>query len=154
MGLCRRYARCPAEAEDMFQEAFIRIFQQIHTVEQPDRLVFWLKRVVVNTAINWYHRHRHEHGEIDCEAARYIHQNDHLDMLARISTEELLKQVQTLPDGYRMVFNLYVIDGYTHPEIAQMLNISEGTSKSQLARAKESLRAKLKTIGIVSYGNY
>ncbi len=154
MGLCRRYARSKAEAEDMFQEGFIRIFQQIHTIEQPDRLLHWMKRVMVNTAINWYHKHHHEQAETDYEEAFETSTNDHVELLARISTEELLQLVQQMAHGYRMVFNLFVIDGYTHPEIARMLGISEGTSKSQLARAKDVLKEKLKSIGIVSYGSY
>ncbi|GAB3249220.1 RNA polymerase sigma factor [Larkinella harenae] len=154
MALCRRYARSRQEAEDMFQEGFIRIFQQIHTVEQPERLLHWMKRVIVNTAINWYHKHQHEQSETDYEEAWEASNTEHTDMLSRISTEELLILVQGLADGYRMVFNLYVIDGYSHLEIARMMNISEGTSKSQLARAKEVLKQKLKKMGIVSYGNY
>ena len=113
-----------------------------------------MKRVMVNTAINWYHKHHHEQSETDYEEAWETSNTDHKDILARISTEELLVLVQELADGYRMVFNLYVIDGYTHLEISQMMGISEGTSKSQLARAKEVLKQKLKKMGIVSYGNY
>ncbi|RRB11366.1 RNA polymerase sigma factor [Larkinella knui] len=154
MGLCRRYAHSRPEAEDMFQEGFIRIFQQIHTIEQPERLLNWMKRVMVNTAINWYHKHHHEQSETDYEEASETSNTEHHDILARISTEELLILVQDLADGYRMVFNLYVIDGYSHLEIARMMGISEGTSKSQLARAKEVLKQKLKKMGIVSYGNY
>ncbi|GAB3328442.1 sigma-70 family RNA polymerase sigma factor [Larkinella ripae] len=154
MGLCRRYARSRPEAEDMFHEGFIRIFQQIHTVEQPERLLNWMKRVMVNTAINWYHKHHHQQSETDYEEAWEASNTDHTDVLARISTDELLVQVQDLADGYRMVFNLYVIDGYSHLEIARLMGISEGTSKSQLARAKEVLKQRLKKMGIVSYGNY
>lgn len=138
----------------MFHEGFIRIFQQIHTVEQPGRLVHWMKRVMVNTAINWYHKHHHEQSETDYEEAWEASNTDHTDLLARISTEELLLLVQELADGYRMVFNLYVIDGYSHLEIARMIGISEGTSKSQLARAKDVLKQKLKKMGVVSYGHY
>ncbi|WP_111626808.1 RNA polymerase sigma factor [Larkinella arboricola] len=154
MGLCRRYARSQQEAEDMFHEGFIRIFQQIHTVEQPARLIHWMKRVMVNTAINWYHKHHHEQFETDYEEAWETSNTDHTDLLARISTEELLMLVQDLADGYRMVFNLYVIDGYSHLEIARMMGISEGTSKSQLARAKDVLKQKLKKMGVFSYGHY
>ncbi|MFC5410061.1 RNA polymerase sigma factor [Larkinella bovis] len=154
MGLCRRYAHSRQEAEDMFQEGFIRIFQQIHTIEQPERLLNWMKRVMVNTAINWYHKHHHEQSETDYEEAWEASNTEHTDILARISTEELLILIQDLADGYRMVFNLYVIDGYSHLEISRLMGISEGTSKSQLARAKDVLKQKLKKMGIVSYGSY
>lgn len=153
MGLCRRYARSRMEAEDMFQEGFTRIFQQLHTLEQPDKLLPWMKRVMVNTAINMYHKNQKQQVETDYEQAWEHSSQDHVDVLARVATEELLALVEELPDGYRLVFNLYVIDGYSHPEIGEMLNISEGTSKSQFSRAKVVLQRKLKQLGIVKYEN-
>ncbi|OIN60081.1 RNA polymerase sigma factor [Arsenicibacter rosenii] len=153
MGLCRRYARNLPEAEDMFQEGFTRIFQQLHTLEQADKFLHWMKRVMVNTAINLYHKNQKQGSETDYEAAWDYGSQEHMDILARISTDELLLLIEELPDGYRLVFNLYVIDGYTHPEIGEMLSISEGTSKSQLARAKLVLQKKLKLRGIVKYEN-
>ncbi|QJW91438.1 RNA polymerase sigma factor [Spirosoma taeanense] len=156
MGLCRRYARSQAEAEDMFQEGFIRIFQQIHTLEQPDRMLPWMKRVMVNSAINAYHKNQKQRAETDrlddqYAAAVSYATDDHRETLARLSADEISALVQELPDGYRMIFNLHVVDGYNHPEIAELLGISEGTSKSQLVRAKSALREKLKQIGIVRY---
>lgn len=151
MGLCRRYARSQPEAEDMFHEGFIRIFQQLHTLEQAEKLLPWMKRVMVNTAINVYYKNQKQHAETELEDA-WSHSNaDHLDLLARLTTEEVLRLIEQLPDGYRMVFNLYVIDGYNHAEIAQLLGVAEGTSKSQLARAKNMLKNKLKTFGIIDY---
>jgi RNA polymerase sigma factor (sigma-70 family) len=151
MGLCRRYAHSEAEAEDMFHEGFIRIFQQLHTLEQAEKLLPWMKRVMVNTAINVYYKNQKHQAETELEDA-WSHSNaDHLDLLARIGTEELLKLIEQLPDGYRMVFNLYVIDGYNHTEIAELMGIAEGTSKSQLARARNMLKNKLKPLGIISY---
>lgn len=151
MGLCRRYARSQAELEDMFHEGFIRIFQQLHTLEQADKLLPWMKRVMVNTAINVYHKNHKQQAETELDDAWERVSPDHADTLSRISTEELLKVIEQLPDGYRMVFNLYVIDGYNHIEIATMMGIAEGTSKSQLARAKNLLKMKLKTLGIINY---
>ncbi|QHW00516.1 RNA polymerase sigma factor [Spirosoma endbachense] len=156
MGLHRRYARNRPEAEDMFQEGFIRIFQQLHTIEQPERMLHWMKRVMVNTAINAYHKNQQQRYETDRlddigEAALECSTHDYRDTFARLSADEVAKLVHELPDGYRMVFKLHVMDGYNHPEIAQLLDISEGTSKSQLVRAKNSLKVKLKKIGIVRY---
>lgn len=151
MGLCRRYARSQPEAEDMFHEGFVRIFQQLHTLEQAAKLLPWMKRVMVNTAINVYHKNHKQQAETDLDDAWEHSSADHIDMLARVSTEELLRLIEQLPDGYRIVFNLYVIDGYNHLEIAAMLGIAEGTSKSQLARAKTLLKLKLKPLGIVNY---
>jgi RNA polymerase sigma factor (sigma-70 family) len=151
MGMCRRYAKSRAEAEDMFQEGFARIFQQLHTLQQTEKLLPWMKRVMTNTAINVYHKNSKQQAETDYEEAFDHHTDDHLTTLAQLSTDELLVAVASLPDGYRMVFNLYVMEGYTHPEIGEMLGIAEGTSKSQLARAKAMLKLKLTKIGIVSY---
>ncbi|MBC8154689.1 MAG: sigma-70 family RNA polymerase sigma factor [Bacteroidetes bacterium] len=153
MGLCRRYARNREEAEDMFHEGFIRIFQQLHTLQQADRLLPWMKRVMVNSAINVYHKNLKQRAEIDAEVAFDQASDAHTDVLARLSADELTALVSALPGGYRMVFNLYVVDGYTHPEIAQLLGIAEGTSKSQLARARALLKHKLSQLGIVSYEN-
>lgn len=151
MGLCRRYARSQPEAEDMFHEGFIRIFQQLHTLEQADKLLPWMKRVMVNTAINVYHKNHKQQAESELDEAWERASPGHTDTLSRINTEELLKVIEQLPDGYRMVFNLYVIDGYNHIEIARLMGIAEGTSKSQLARAKNLLKTRLKTLGIVNY---
>ncbi len=151
MGLCKRYARSREEAEDMFHEGFIRIFQQLHTIAQSDKLLPWMKRVMVNTAINVYHKNHKQQAETDYEDAWGHASNDHIDTLARLSADELSGLIQALPTGYRMVFNLYVVDGYTHPEIGEMLGISEGTSKSQLARAKGALKQKLQRVGIINY---
>lgn len=153
MGLCRRYARNREEAEDMFHEGFIRIFQQLHTLQQADRMLPWMKRVMVNTAINVYHKNVKQRDEVDAELAFDLVSDAHTDVLSRLSADELMVLVSALPDGYRLVFNLYVVDGYTHPEIAQLLGIAEGTSKSQLARARVLLKHKLSQRGIVSYEN-
>lgn len=153
MGLCRRYARNREEAEDMFHEGFIRIFQQLHTLQHADRLLPWMKRVMVNTAINVYHKNLKQRAETDAELA-FDHASDaHTDVLSRLSADELMALVSALPDGYRVVFNLYVVDGYTHPEISGLLGIAEGTSKSQLARARALLKYKLSQLGIISYEN-
>ncbi|TAE29434.1 MAG: RNA polymerase sigma factor [Cytophagales bacterium] len=151
MGLCRRYARSEPEAEDMFHEGFIRIFGQLHTLEQAEKLLPWMKRVMVNTAINVYYKNQKQHSETDIDDAWSLSTGDHVDLIARMGTEELLKLIEQMPDGYRMVFNLYVIDGYNHAEIGELMGIAEGTSKSQLARAKGMLKNKLKTLGIINY---
>lgn len=153
MGLCRRYARNQEEAEDMFHEGFIRIFQQLHTLRQVDRLLPWMKMVMVNTAINIYHKNQKHRAEVEAEIAFEQASDAHTDVLSRLSADELLGLVATLPDGYRLVFNLYVIDGYTHPEISALIGIAEGTSKSQLARARLLLKHKLSQLGIISYEN-
>jgi RNA polymerase sigma factor (sigma-70 family) len=149
LGLCRRYAASNAEAEDILQDAFVKIFANVHTVHKNESVGGWVRNVVVRTAIDQYRRNRITADEVayDDSVEKVEHQALILDQL---HTEDILKAIQQLPEGYRLVLNLYIIDGYSHAEIAQMLKISEGTSKSQLSRAREVLRKKLKEIGIVA----
>jgi RNA polymerase sigma-70 factor (ECF subfamily) len=142
MSIAMRYSNTTFEAEDILQEAFIKIFTNIHSYAYSGSFEGWLKRIVVNTAIKQYHKNAnykisnlHDIGkatEVDCS-----------DSLDKMSTDELIKLIQQLPEGYRLVFNLYEIEGYSHKEIAQLLNISEGTSKSQLHKAKQYLQKLL-----------
>ncbi len=150
MGICRRYAKNTTEAEDILQEAFIKIFRSVADVHKPEALGAWMKRVVTYTAINYY-RSQLKHWQTKDLDTVVASNNDYWQMMAHLSTEEILAFIQTLPDGYRMVFNLYIIDGYDHAEIASMLSISEATSRSQLFKARDYLKKKLKEIGIVRY---
>jgi RNA polymerase sigma factor (sigma-70 family) len=150
MGVCRRYTRTPDEAEDIYQEAFVKIFNNIHTLEKAGAVGAWVRQTVIRTAINYYHANLKFQQNTDYENT-VLSNDDYPNLLANLSNEELLTLINQLPDGYRMVFNLYVIDGYSHAEIGQMLGVSENTSKSQLSRAKELLRKQLKPMGIISY---
>lgn len=148
LGLCRRYAISNAEAEDILQEAFIKVFKNINKIQKNESLGGWIRNIVVNTAIDFYRKSRYQTFEVQYEDALEKPDNDFF-ILEKLTNEEIINTMQQLPNGYRMVLNLYVIEGYSHDEIAKMLNISVGTSKSQLSRAKEQLRTHLKKIGIV-----
>ena len=150
MGVCRRYTRTPDEAEDIYQEAFVKIFNNIHALEKAGAVGAWVRKTVIHTAINYYHANLKFQNNTDYDNI-LLSNNDYPNVLAGLSNEELLTLINQLPDGYRMVFNLYVIDGYSHAEIAELLGVSENTSKSQLSRAKELLRKQLKPMGIISY---
>jgi RNA polymerase sigma-70 factor (ECF subfamily) len=153
MGLCRRYTKNKEEAEDVYQETFIRVFQNIHQLKDHDHLEQWIKKIAVNTAVNYYHKNKRHAHEDQCNG--YNHQNsDHLLILSQFSDEMLIKMVNELPDGYRMVFNLNVVEGYSHAEIGELLKITEATSRSQLNRAKEALKIKLKSCGILKFEKY
>jgi RNA polymerase sigma factor (sigma-70 family) len=153
MGLCRRYAKNKEEAEDVFQEAFIRIFQSIGQLQDFANLTAWIKRVAVNAAVNYYHKNKRHHHYSDLP--EYDNPNDDYElMLSHLTDETLVHLINGLPDGYRMVFNLFVVEGYSHAEIAEMLQVSEVTSRSQLNRAKESLKNKLKSLGVLKYEKY
>ncbi len=144
MAVCNRYIPDKALAEDVFSEAFVKVFNSLHLFNgnNPEG---WMRKIFVNHAINYYHRQwkKNLHSDLEYAASAEAHWPDALDTM---SNQELLEVIAGLPDGCRMVFNLYVIEGYDHNEIAQMLGVSEGTSKSQLHRAKALLRAKLVSI--------
>jgi RNA polymerase sigma factor (sigma-70 family) len=153
-GVCRRYAKNEADVEDIFQDAFVRVFQNIETVKNVDTMVFWMKKIFINTAINHYHKNLKQQLNVSDDLLAYHSTNDNDFIMSALSAEDLLKIVKELPDGFRVVFNMYAIDGYAHSEIAAHLGITESTSKSQYSRAKEWLRKRLKDIGIVAYETY
>lgn len=152
MGICIRYTGSREEAEDVFQESFIKIFKNIKNVREPEYLERWLKHVTINTAINHFRKRNkmsHENiHEIDLESDAYE------NMLGEIDQEQLLTIVQNMPEGYKIVFQLYVIEGFSHKEIAGLMKISENTSKSQLSRAKSYLKRQLVSIGITKFEKY
>ena len=139
-GICLRYSKNEEEAQDILQDSFIKIFTKLDTYQFTGSFEGWLKRIVTNTSIEYYRK------KITMEHLEEIGFNPYLaiDSDRGLEVEELLKMIQELPEGYRMVFNMYAIDGYTHGEIATKLNISEGTSKSQLSRARAYLQRKFK----------
>lgn len=150
LGVCMRYAKNRAEAEDFLQEGYIKVFAQIHTYTFSGSLEGWIRRIIVNTAINFYRASAKNVYSLDEEGVCY--KNIPPDFMPdNLSAKELLKYIQELPEGYRMVFNLYAIEGYSHKEIAEMTGISEGTSKSQLSRARLALQNKIKSSNPVLY---
>ena len=153
MGICRRYTSSKEEAEDVFQEAFVKIFKSMGSVEKYQYLERWMIRTSINTAINYYHRNKRHHDHLGVDIVEGFTEQDS-DVLAQLDNAELLALINTLPDGYRIVFNLYVVEGYKHGEIASMLDISENTSKSQLSRAKVMLKKKLQLLGIDKLEKY
>ena len=142
-GICLRYASDYHNAEDILQEGFIKVFNNLHKFRSEGSFEGWLKRIFINTAIEFYRKAFNFSSLtlLDEWRTKSIDSNAGLQNLA---TQDLLKVVQKLPPGYRTVFNLYAIEGYSHKEIGEMLNISDGTSKSQLARARHTLKDLLK----------
>jgi RNA polymerase sigma-70 factor (ECF subfamily) len=144
MTVCLRYAGDSKEAEDILQESFIRIFSYINQFRFEGSLEGWLKRIVVNTALRLLQRKKLRFLEIDDEQETPPFVDPHV--LDELSAEELLRLISRLPEGYRIVFNLHAIEGYDHNEIAAMLNISSGTSRSQLAKARRLLQTQIKEL--------
>ncbi len=149
MGICLRYAKNGDEAKDILQEGFIKVFQHIRSFQGSGSLEGWIKRIMVNTAIDHLRKNKHEYLIVSTVNANRIveaekeDENTDEDILNIVSKEDILKAVQELTPAYRTVFNLYIIDEFTHREIADKLGISEGTSKSNLAKAKYNLRKVL-----------
>ena len=134
-GVCLRYTSNREEAEDILQEGFVKVFQAIAMFKGFGPLENWIKKIIVNTALDHY---RQQKSRIQ-ETELFENCGEPVEPLQELHAQELLKIIHQLPSGYRTVFNLYAIEGYNHREIGKMLNISEGTSKSQYARARTNL---------------
>lgn len=137
-GVCLKYARNNDEAKDHLQESFLLIFKNLKQLSESSRIDFWAKKITINYCISQYKKNlvfSNQEEFPDLEEDQKIEEE--------IPIEELLKLIQELPDQYRLVFNLFVLDNYSHKEIAKMLAISEGTSKSNLSRAKMILKQKI-----------
>jgi len=139
--LCCRYVKDSMEAEDVLITAFTKILEKIDQYKHEGSFEGWIRRIVVNEALTWLRRNRNMYLETELEAADY--EPDYQSLSDSLEAEDLLKIISELPSGYRIVFNLYAIDGYSHKEIAEQLGISENTSKSQLSRARTYLQKLL-----------
>ena len=144
--ICLRYAPNKMEAEDMLQEGLISVFKELKQYD-PKRATFsaWSNKVIVNAALQYLRKWKNLNlnQSIDDYEEHFAHNEDVVDTL---SAKELNSFVQNLPDGYRVVFNLYVMEGYKHREIAEILSISENTSKTQLLKAKKMLGNQIKKV--------
>ncbi|HON52434.1 MAG TPA: RNA polymerase sigma factor [Bacteroidales bacterium] len=148
--LCMRYAKDRAEADDILQEGFIKIYTKIDQFSQEHSFEGWIKRIIINTAITHYNQNLKHYYQEDIDQINELEiTNDEEVYEAEYSQEELLNIIHSLADGYRMVFNLYVIEGYKHKEISEILGIDIATSKSQLHRAKKIIQEKLEEIAKV-----
>ncbi|MEO7316329.1 MAG: RNA polymerase sigma factor [Ginsengibacter sp.] len=137
-GVCLRYAGNEHDADDILQEGFIKIFKNIAKFRSEGSFEGWVRRIFVNTAIEHY-RKRVKLFNVT-EAQENTIEDDNLDALDVLAAKDIISVVNELSPGYKAVFNLHVIEGYSHKEIAELLGITEGTSKSQLARAKSVLK--------------
>ena len=131
--VCRRYANNEEDALDILHDGFIKVFRHIEKYQSGTSLVSWIKRVMINTAIDYYRRESRRRS-FDIEDAKNL-ATDEADALSMISAEEIIDLLQHLSPAYRSVFNLYVIEGYSHKELADILQITESTSRSNLVKA-------------------
>lgn len=142
LSVCYRYTGNQHDAEDVLQDAFIKIFAHIQQFKWEGSFEGWLRRIVVNTALKALQKKKFLFTEIT-EASSH-NKLVEPEALSSLQTQQLMNMLQQLPDGYRVVFNLYVIEGYDHEEIANLLNIQPGTSRSQLVKARKMLQQILK----------
>lgn len=147
LGVCLRYAADRAEAEDILQDSFLKIFFNIKDYTGSGSFTGWLRKVTVNTAITHYHKNLKYRYHVDIEEFVSMETGTTSFEEDFFNSEELIRVLNELPTGFRMVFNLYAVEGYKHKEIGEMLGIDTNTSKSQYSRAKAALRSKLETLG-------
>jgi RNA polymerase sigma factor (sigma-70 family) len=141
MGVCMRYSKNKEEAEDFLQEGFVKVFTHLRTYKAKGSLEGWVRRIIVNTILDGMRKKSLMFKVVDIEEAGNEVRAD--DLLSEISVQDLVAMIQELAPGYRTVFNLFAVEGYTHKEIGTRLGISEGTSKSQFSMARKILREKI-----------
>lgn len=141
MGVCMRYSKNREEAEDFLQDGFVKVFTHLNTYKAKGSLEGWVRRVIVNTILDGMRKKSLMFKVVDIEEAENEARAE--DFLSEISVHDLVSLIQELAPGYRTVFNLFAVEGYTHKEIGVRLGISEGTSKSQFAMARKILREKI-----------
>ena len=147
--VCLRYARHASEAQDMLQDGFIKVFDNISSFKSNGSFEGWIRRIIVNTALNYCRKSSFKQEQLGIED--YQDKVVKSKAVSNLGEKELLALIQKLPDGYRMVFNLYVIEGYSHKEIGEMLDITESTSRSQLAKSRKWMQNELEKLKISNH---
>ncbi len=147
--VCLRYARHELEAQDMLQDGFVKVFDKIGSFRFNGSFEGWIRRIIVNTSLNHCRKRSFTQEQIGIED----YQDKVVDSkaISRLGEKELLELIQQMPDGYKMVFNLYVIEGYSHKEIGEMLEVTESTSRSQLAKSRKWMQNELEKQKINSH---
>ena len=140
--VCLRYANNSDDAQDLLQEGFIKVYKNLHRFRAEGSFEGWIRRVFINSSIEHYRKKAAKLSTVSDKEESTIEDTD-ITAIDTLAEKDIIRLIQDLSPGYRTVFNLYVIEGYSHREIGELLNISEGTSKSQLARAKGILQKKV-----------
>lgn len=146
LSVCLAYASDQEDAREMLNDGFLKVFRHLDTLKNEDVLVPWLRRILVNTAIDYYRRNRKRALDVSTDDLVYTLEEPYLNdeaIFAQLSVEHILTVIHQLPLPYRMVFSLYVLEGYTHREIAEQLGLAESTSRAHLSEANRLLRKAL-----------
>ena len=151
LGVCLRYATDRMEAEDMLQNGFIKVFNKIADYRGEGSFEGWIRRIMVHSSIEYYRKYHKMVQLVDIEDAA-SHTSVDAQATSTLAANELMALIQQLAPGYRIVFNLYAIEGYSHREIAEITGISEGASKSQLSRARSVLKEQIVKMEGKRYG--
>lgn len=146
-GVCLRYMKDHDLAQDSLQDGFVKIFTKLSDYNGNGSFEGWMRRIIVNTCLDQLRKDQKLKMNTSIDDVGYLVKDDQW-IEEQLTVQDLLKLIESLPDGYRVVFNMFAIEGYSHKEIADELNISENTSKSQFSRAKSHLRKKLTELGI------
>ena len=141
MTVARRYSYDKSYAKDILQEGFVKIFRSLDKYKEQGAFEAWMRRIIIHTALKYFDKSsfKKEHSGLD----NYEISQDVPQVFLKFNEEEIMNYIDKLPDGYKQVFNLYVVEGYSHQEIGVMLNIGESTSRSQLARARKILQQQI-----------
>ena len=145
MGICIRYSRSADEAVEILNDGFLKIFSKLSLYSPGLSFNGWLRKIMINSAIDYFRRNERHYHSLDISHVQDESMSE--NVLDKLSAEEIISLIQRLPPSYRMVFNLFVIEGYHHEEIANQLNITVGTSKSNLAMARNKLKKMLSGSG-------
>ena len=144
LSVCHRYAKSVNDAKDIFQEGFLKVFENLNQLKDTNSLEFWIRRIFVNEALRLYNNQK-KWTLVEITSTLFAREDCH-NVFDKMGTDELTSLIQKLPDKMRLAFNMYVIDGYSHQEIAEAMNISVGTSKSNLHDARKALQMELKLL--------
>ena len=145
LGVCLRYSKNTEQAEDVLQDGFVKVYSKLKDFKMEGSLEGWIRRIMVNTALDQIRKNGKLLGDTNIDDVGYKIENNAF-VFEGLVAEDLMKLIQSMPTGYKVVFNMFAIEGYTHFEIAKTLGISENTSKSQYSRARAYLREKLELI--------
>lgn len=148
LGVCRQYVKDNHHAEDLMLSGFLKVFTSLHTFKNQGSFEGWIRRIMVNTCISYLRKK----NPVQVTDEEFVFNERATESLENTSVEDIQKLIDTLPEGYKLVFNLFAIEGYKHTEIAEKLNITVNTSKSQLFKARKWLQEHYKRVNAIYDG--